>query len=365
MARQDVAETAKQTCTPLIIAIIVPFINDYIAKFDQPLGPAPGASVSSQERTSETCQTECVTKSKACHDLVAKDIVTRTEAGKAACAYIRRPGPTLQKCFAPYTTEIESLIQRQKDCENTTLAACRLSCVSGPNARPALPQQQIPGPPCQLGTLRNIQLCHLMENIRVPTGVSCDFYVTLHSIMGAEKMRIVEFTFAQQPGRPANSSTKESSSADGARFALLTLGVNFGVLTGRMSTKSTGENCGLTGSWTASALTCPDNNVILGTAENPVRARLAIHIPMECENPSDVELTEFDINIGSVVLDCFRLSTALPAAVNAKLTSTLSFYLSRFLKTFLSNMIRDGARKLLARGIALQRQVAQEIVMSS
>lgn len=81
---------------------------------------------------------------------------------------------------------------------------------------------------CKIGTLRNIQLCNLMD-FRTPTGISCDFQVSLHSITGAENIRITNFSY-----------DTGSAGADDDEQLLFNIEIAFGVLVGTMSMKSTG-----------------------------------------------------------------------------------------------------------------------------
>lgn len=184
---------------------------------------------------------------------------------------------------------------------------------------------------CNLGTLKNIQLCNIVE-FDVPTKVSCDLKITLHNLKGAEQIHISKLDFEHV----VNSNVFE-----------LILEITFGQLTGNLSMIPTKANCGWTGKLTSRAVTCVKENIIIGSIERPAKLKLRMQIPFECTHPTEAKIVALEIDLGKLTVTCFKILDWLPTFVQTTILTNLSNQVSLFLKKFLDDMIKSVFLKTL------------------
>jgi hypothetical protein len=103
----------------------------------------------------------------------------------------------------------------------------------------------------------------------------------------------------------------------------------------------------LTGALTARAVTCINEGILIGSAENPAKIALRLQIPFDCKHPSEVKIVELSVDLGKLTITCFKILNRLPSSWQSAVLDLLSKTVSGFLKTFLDKMIKDTFRKAL------------------
>lgn len=168
---------------------------------------------------------------------------------------------------------------------------------------------------CNLGTLKNIQLCDLAE-FKIETKISCDFLITIHNIKGIHNARITHLS--------------RRSDTDMELYVEVTLGV----LNGALSMIPTDENCGLTGRLTSKMIDCKESYFVIGSVEKPVKIFLAARILPK----SGVKVLSVDL--GMIDVGCLHF---LPSSVKNKISKSLA----EKVESFLNDLVGEASRNFL------------------
>ena len=248
-----VTAATKRKCMPVIIDMIPAFINDYIARAaDTPLPILRSNGNSGVAEGAETRECKCLTEQE-CKE---KYLAIEAARGKSLSCEGK------PKCMSIQEKQRKALEAKIAGCK-VEEEECRTECVKNAESFATGPVKP-KGSECKIGTLRNIQLCDIVK-FRAPTKISCDFEIWLHSIAGAENMRITHFSYA-------TVGLNDDK-------LLFNLEITFGILTATMSMTSTGENCGTLG-WghaTAVMLACKNTTVKIGSENKPVKLNLSLN----------------------------------------------------------------------------------------
>lgn len=171
---------------------------------------------------------------------------------------------------------------------------------------------------CNLGTLRNINLCHLVE-FEVETKVSCDFLVTIHNVQGMKRARVTHLA-------PVTSSTRDRKDSKSTRgVADVVLEITFGVLSGTLSMVPLDRHCGLTGKISSKLINCVEKHFTVGSSTRPVRVKLLFSPERR------MKFTVVNVDLGTINIDCLRF---LPEGIREKIAATISEKIQTFLQLF-------------------------------
>jgi hypothetical protein len=183
---------------------------------------------------------------------------------------------------------------------------------------------------CILGTLENLNLCEIAEFI-VPTGITCDMKITLHSLEGLQSMMLKQLSFTYDP-------TKNLVKAF--------LDLDLGVLEGVVSVVPAG-NCGFTGALTAKSISCLQKKLTIGSQQTTSFIKIEIFFPLECvrREKEDVQVHS-QVSLGDLKWDCFKLLERLPNSMVESILRSLNLKVSTLVDTFMLSMVDSLHAKL-------------------